>query len=73
MSLRRRTPLVIALTSPALLLAGTVPVLVTGLATQSAEAATASRHIAYRHWDTARQWRAGTSVGHVRAAPGSCG
>jgi hypothetical protein len=65
-SSRRRTSLVIGLTSPALLLAGAVPVLMTGLAAQGAEAATAvsrGRHIVYRHWDTGRQWRTGKASG----------
>ena len=40
--------------------------LVTGLAAQSADAATArsqGRHIVYRHWDTGRQWRTGKASG----------
>jgi hypothetical protein len=59
---------VVGLTTPALLLAGAGPVLVTGLAVPSAGAATASRHIVYRHWDTDGQWRAGTFSGTSASA-----
>jgi peptidase C39-like protein len=58
-SSRGRTALAAGLTTATLVTAGTLPV----LSPQAAEAASSTRHIVYRQWDSARQWRTGTTSG----------